>query len=51
MQHSIKTVFCEETDMNETFGIEGSYMAIFVNALACVVAVVIGRYIRKRKEQ
>ena len=34
---------------DETFGIEGSYMAIVVNALACVVIVVIGRYIRKRR--
>ena len=34
---------------DETFGIEGSYMAILVNALACVLVVVIGRYIRKRR--
>ena len=34
---------------DETFGIEGSYMAIVVNILACVVVVVIGRYIRKRR--
>lgn len=34
---------------DETFGIEGSHMAIVVNILACVVAVVIGRYIRKRR--
>ena len=34
---------------DETFGLEGSYMAIFVNVLACVMVVMIGRYMRKRR--
>ena len=34
---------------DETFGIEGSYMAILVNVLACIVVIVIGRSIRKRR--
>lgn len=34
---------------DETFGIEGSYMAILVNALTCIAVVVIGRSVRKRR--
>ena len=33
---------------DETFGIEGSYMAILVNVLACIVVIVIGRSVRRR---
>lgn len=34
---------------DETFGIEGSYMAILVNILACIAVVVIGKAVRKRR--
>ena len=33
---------------DETFGIEGSYMAILLNAAACVLVILIGRHIRRR---
>ena len=33
---------------DESFGIEGSFMAIMVNVLSCVAVVLIGRYIRKK---
>lgn len=33
---------------DKTFRIEGSYMAILVNVLACIVVIVIGRSVRRR---
>ena len=36
--------------LDENFGIEGSIMAIIVNLVVCILAIVIGTLIRKKKE-
>ena len=36
---------------DKTFGIEGSVMALLVDVLSCVAVILIGRYIRKKKNK